>query len=97
MPTRGDFDDSQLAAWLQRYGVAVNSRIAAEAAQTIAQENPFHPVRDYLESLTWDQTERIDLWLCTYLGAQDSPYTRAVASRWLIGAIARVLNPGLPM
>ena len=90
----GDFDDSQLAAWLQRYGVAVNSRIAAEAAQTIAQENPFHPVRGYLESLTWDQTERIDLWLCAYLGAQDSPYTRAVASRWLIGAIARVLNPG---
>jgi putative DNA primase/helicase len=69
----GDFDDSQLAAWLQRYGVAVNSRIAAEAAQTIAQENPFHPVRDYLESLTWDQTERIDLWLCTYLGSTGFP------------------------
>jgi virulence-associated protein E/bifunctional DNA primase/polymerase-like protein len=89
-----DFDDSQLAAWFQRYGIAINSRIAAEAAQTIAQENPFHPVRNYLEPLVWDQTGRIDLWLPTYLGAQDSPYTRAVASRWLISAVARIFIPG---
>jgi hypothetical protein len=89
-----DFDDSQLAAWLQRSGMACNSHLAAEAAQTIAQESPFHPVKDYLEPLVWDQTERIDTWLSTHLGAQDSPYTRAVASRWLISGIARIYSPG---
>jgi hypothetical protein len=89
-----DFDDSQLAAWLQRYGVAVNSRVSAEAAQTVAQENRFHPVRQYLEALAWDQTTRIDSWLTNYLGVEDVVYSRAIASRWLISAIARIYRPG---
>jgi len=89
-----DFDDSQLAAWLQRYGVAVNSRVAAEAAQTIAQENLFHPVKDYLETLAWDQTTRIETWLSAYVGAEDSTFTRAIGPRWLISAVARIYRPG---
>jgi hypothetical protein len=89
-----DNDDRLTACWLQRHDVLVNSRIAAEAAQAIAQENPFHPVKNYLKTLTWDQTERIDTWLCTYLGVEDSPYTRAIASRWLISGVARIYQPG---
>jgi putative DNA primase/helicase len=89
-----DNDDRLTACWLQRHDVLVNSRIAAEASQAIAQENPFHPVKNYLGTLTWDQTERIDTWLCTYLGVEDSPYTRAIASRWLISAVARIYQPG---
>jgi predicted P-loop ATPase len=89
-----DFDDSQTAAWLQRYGVAVNSRVAAEAAQTVAKENPFHPVQQSLESLIWDGSKRVDLWLSTYLGVPDSAYTRAVGAAWLISAVARIYRPG---
>jgi predicted P-loop ATPase len=89
-----DFDDTQLAAWLQLYGVAVSSRVAAEAAQAIAEENPFHPVKDYLDSLAWDRSERINTWLTTYGGVEDSTYTRAIASRWLISAVARIYRPG---
>jgi hypothetical protein len=89
-----DFDDSQLAAWLQRYGVLVNSRIAAEAAQTIAQENPFHPVRDYLKSLVWDGKQRVNTWLSAYLGAANSAYTCAVGSCWLVSGVARIMRPG---
>jgi putative DNA primase/helicase len=46
-----DNDDSLTADWLQRAGVVVNSKVAAEAVQTVARENSFHPVREYLESL----------------------------------------------
>jgi hypothetical protein len=41
-----------------------------------ARLNPFHPVREYLASLTWDGKKRIDTWLIDYGQAQDTPYTR---------------------
>jgi hypothetical protein len=50
-----DFCDSMTSTWLQSKGVHVGSQMAAEAIQVIAQKNPFHPLRTYLESLTWDQ------------------------------------------
>ena len=92
--TWADFDDSMLAAWLQRYGIAVNSRLAAEAAQTIAQLNRFHPVRDYLNSLTWDGTERVSSWLPVYLGSENNAYSSAVGTCWLISGVARIFSPG---
>ena len=51
-----------------------------------AQLNGFHPVRDYLDSLKWDGTKRIDTWLTTYGEAEDTEYTRAVGALMLVGA-----------
>jgi Bifunctional DNA primase/polymerase, N-terminal len=68
----GDFDDSHLAAWFQRHGISITTRIAAEAAETIAKENEFNPAQDYMNSRVWDGTKRIDNWLATYLGTEDS-------------------------
>ena len=45
----------------------------ANAAQAVAADSPHHPVRDYLNSLVWDGTERLDTWLVTYLGAKPEP------------------------
>jgi len=90
-----DFDDSQTAAQLQQDGIAINTRIAAEAVATIAQENPFHPVRTYLQSRVWDGKQRADTWLSVYFGAEENEYTRAVGRCWLISAVARVMRPGV--
>ena len=92
--TWADFDDSMLAAWLQRYGIAVNSRLAAEAAQTIAQLNRFHPVRDYLNSLVWDGKQRVSSWLSGYAGAENNAYTSSVGTCCLISGVARIFAPG---
>jgi predicted P-loop ATPase len=89
-----DNDDSLTAEWLQHAGVLVNSKVAAEAAQTVARENPFHPVQDYLHGLEWDGKARVDQWLTTYLGAEESLFTRAIGVRWLISAVARIFHPG---
>jgi predicted P-loop ATPase len=53
-----------------------------------------HPVRDYLHALKWDRASRVDTWLIRYLGVMDCPYVRAVGSRFLISAVARVEQPG---
>jgi putative DNA primase/helicase len=37
---------------------------------------------------------RIDVWLVRYFHAEDNPYIRAIGSRWLISAVARIFEPG---
>jgi predicted P-loop ATPase len=59
-----------------------------------ARRNSFHPVRDYLDSLTWDGTGRIDRWLITYAGAKDTEYVKAVGAITLVAAVRRVRKPG---
>ena len=59
-----------------------------------ADENPFHPVRDYLGSLTWDGVRRLDEWLIVCAKAEDTPYVRAVSRLILVAAARRILQPG---
>ncbi len=53
-----------------------------------------HPVRDYLDGLTWDGQPRIDTWLTAYAGATDTAFNRAVSALVLIAAVRRVRSPG---
>jgi hypothetical protein len=59
-----------------------------------ARRKTFHPVRDYLNGLTWDGTERIDTWLTTYCGAENTDYVNAVGAIVLVAAVRRVRRPG---
>lgn len=68
-----------------------------DAVMIYANRNAFHPVRDYLSGLRWDGVPRIDTWLRDYLGAVQSEYTRLIGSKWLIGAVARIMQPGCDM
>lgn len=77
------------------YGVEWSSSKVAEAASIIGHGNRFHPVREYLESLEWDGTPRLDTFLVRLAGVKDSDYTRAVSRKTLVGAVARVFEPGI--
>lgn len=89
-----DYEDSRCCEWMQHEGICVGSKIVAEAVQTVARENPFHPVKDYLSGLTWDGIPRTEEWLIRYCGAEDTPFVRAASSRWLISGVARIFEPG---
>jgi predicted P-loop ATPase len=54
----------------------------------------FHPVRDYLDACEWDEIPRVETLLIDYLGAEDTPYTRAVTRKALVAAVARIYRPG---
>ena len=89
-----DTDDAVLRYYLERvYGIASKDRIF-DAVNVVATENRFHPVRDYLNGCTWDGVPRVETLLVDYLGAEDSPYTRAVTRKALVAAVARVYRPG---
>lgn len=89
-----DYDDMMLTEWLQKAGIDIQTRIAADATFVVAKENSYHPVQSYLRKLRWDGKPRIDKWLSTYLGAEDTAYHSAIGKRWLISGIARILDPG---
>jgi hypothetical protein len=62
----------------------------------IAYTNGFHPVCDYHDANqpTWDKVERVGCWLTTYLGVEETEYTRAVGMLMLVAAVRRVRQPG---
>lgn len=89
-------DDVQASMWLTReYGFAPTPAQVAEAAEALARAHGFHPVRDYLNSLAWDEESRIDCWLTEYVGAPLTPYTMRISRWFLMGMVARVFSPGV--
>jgi predicted P-loop ATPase len=72
----------------------VSKETVFQALDLRAHECAFHPVRDYLSALHWDGQPRLSDWLTYYLGAELTPYTRAVGRMFLIAMVARVFNPG---
>jgi len=76
------------------YSLKVSDRDLRAAIDIVAHENSFHPVRDYLMGLRWDGESRIERLFIDYLGTKDTPYYRSTAAMFLVGAVARVMEPG---
>lgn len=89
-----DHFETLVRVWFQREDINPTLGDVGRAVQTAAKSNTFHPVRDYLNALTWDRTSRLDKWLITYFHAEDSKYVSAVGPRFLISAVARIFEPG---
>ena len=91
-----DADDAQLYGYVaDTFGVQFPENRFAKALTIVADNRRFNPLRDYIKSLPeWDEVPRVDTLLVDYLGAEDTPYTRAVTRATLIGAVSRVLEPG---
>jgi predicted P-loop ATPase len=76
-----DNDFTCLQVWLNQRDINAYKTTAVDVALVEAKRHGYHPVRDYLDSLKWDGKQRLDTWLCDYLGAADTPYTRDVARK----------------
>lgn len=90
-----DTDVDHMRLWMER---TLCGKVAAAdvytATNATADKRSYHPVRDYLERLAWDGTPRLDTLFIDYLGAEDTPYTRAVSRKAFVAAVARIMNPG---
>jgi predicted P-loop ATPase len=90
-----DNDVSIVQTYLQHAGLCRISRdVVHQAVDMRARELSFHPVRDYLEGLVWDETPRLTHWLETYLGAEPSPYVQGIGRMFMIAMCARIIQPG---
>jgi predicted P-loop ATPase len=89
-----DQEDRLTTEWLQRHRIFASVETASQAVQTVAAQRRVHPIRAYLDNLQWDGVPRLDQWLSTYLGVEESNYSYAVGARWMLSAVARIYRPG---
>ena len=76
------------------YGIKVSDRDLTAAIRSAANASAFHPVQDYLKSLTWDGVKRLDNLFIDYLRTPDNAYYRSIARLTLVAAVTRVFEPG---
>lgn len=76
------------------FGVAWAPEDVRAAVRVQAQTRPHHEVRAYLDGLRWDGEPRARSWLHRHLGAPDTALMAEVGARWLVSAVARVMEPG---
>ena len=100
-----DVDYERFRVWFcDQYGTTPKTSDVAGAFLVVAENNRFHPVRDYLTSLIWDGKPRIKWWLGEYLGAdcetssyeerqRYGKYLSLVGWKYLVMAVARVMQP----
>lgn len=90
-----DEDDAGAFWYIENYyGITARDKLD-DALAIVGGQNRINEVRRYLEGLTWDGVKRLDTLLSVYLGAEDTPYTRAVMRKSLCAAVARALEGGV--
>ena len=93
-PTFSDNDLDNIITYLEKnYGLKVDRQIE-RAIRIVAKENSYHPIRDLLNSLTWDGNTRLNIVLSKYLGVEPKPLAIESLKLFMLGAIERVFNPG---
>jgi predicted P-loop ATPase len=99
---RGVFDDHSLVdirRWCERYFLAGDIDKIRSGVDAAARTKRIHPVREYLQSLTWDGKSRVATFFQTYFGAVadnegTQTYLAETAKMFLVSAVARVFQPG---
>lgn len=89
-----DNDEVAVAGWLNTLGLTPGVQSVGQVMRLVASRASFDPVEDYLSNLKWDGKRRIDKWLTKYAGAEGNEYAALVGPKFLISAVARVLQPG---
>ena len=91
-----DADSVRLSSWIRREVFALDLTVSDvdRAVGVAAEADTYHPFRDYLDGLVWDQTPRLSSWLTTYLGVEPTDYSALVGRWWMVAAVARTYDPG---
>lgn len=85
-------DRSALALHIERqYHLRPGRGYLDNLLDSLAIKRQFNPVVDYLESLEWDGTKRVEFCLP---GVKDSAFVRLAARKAMVAAVARMLDPG---
>lgn len=90
----GNRDDANLRIYLEeRYEITGKDKIK-DAKDAVLTRHRIHPIRDYLNSLVWDGTPRLERLIIDYVGAEDTPLNRAMTRKHFAAAVTRIMQPG---
>lgn len=95
-----DVEDPDInGLWLdieEEYDFRVGQGYFRSVCDWQARKKSFHPVKDWLEGLIWDKTERLQTWLKVYGKAEAREnYLDWVSKAILVAAVSRVYEPGI--
>ena len=91
-----DVDDAHLISYIDELYGSFSQRNYEIAIAKVADERIYHPIRDMFDNLpSWDGKERVERLIIDHLGAEDTPYVRAVTRKMLCAAYQRVYHPGI--
>lgn len=88
-------DDGGLRGYMEKLLGFKTKDTIQDALNQCALKNRYNPVADFLNGLKWDGAHRLDTLFIDYLGAADTPYTRAVTRKSFVAAVARAILPGV--
>lgn len=98
-----DPDVTSAACFLEYCGLSPKINDVGRVIARVAQHNVYNPVAERIAELRWDGVPRLSRgpdtapWLTHYMGAEDTVENNAFGRKWMIGAIARALDPGCKM
>lgn len=85
-------DRSALALYIERtYHIRPSRSYLDDIVSDKAMPRRVNPVRDYLSTLQWDGKPRVETCLP---GVAVNPFTRMVARKSMVAAVARMMDPG---
>jgi predicted P-loop ATPase len=91
-----DADDVRLTLAIQRMVriSRMNVGTVRDAVTAVAMAHRRNEVQEWLGSIRWDGTPRLQDLLPLGFGSERNIYTEAVGRCWLVSMVARALNPG---
>lgn len=79
-----DSDEAFLRHYLEKYyHMKTNVKNVCDGITIVATNHKYHPIKEYLEGLSWDGINPVETMFSDYLGAEDTKYTRAVTRKIL--------------
>jgi hypothetical protein len=94
----GELDDALVRKFrelcFEKLDYEPGKEAAQEALLRMCEENSFNSLQAQLNVLKWDGVKRLDQWLTTYLGVEDTPLHRAQGRLVLMAAVRRAYDPG---
>jgi hypothetical protein len=89
-----DNDTHGCKAALEATFIKPSKETVHDTVRFIALRNKYHPVRDYLNGLRWDGIMRLPALASRYFGAEHTPYSELIGTKFMISAVARIKEPG---
>lgn len=91
-------DVVRLMIWFELQGINLTKGSVLDVVSIACNNRKVNPATDYLDSLKWDGKQRLNNWLCYYIGAenQNNEYLEKIGSCWLMAAVKRIYRPGTP-
>ena len=89
-------DDSNLRSYIEsKYGLKHKDKVM-DALNNVIYKRKVNPVKDMLEYAhsVWDGNKHVDNLLTRFVGAEPTPYNKAVMRLYMLGAVSRIYKPG---